>query len=85
MAAEVCLEPCALLRQTRVGTHAQRLGLWLHAAVRPQLGRMVSPAVVQRVAGSSRIRVIGDIGCVRPDFGGKGMREIGVLKMSPKR
>lgn len=48
MAAEVCLEPCASLRQTRVGTHAQRLGLWLHAAVRPQLGRTVSPAVVAK-------------------------------------
>lgn len=48
MAAEVCLEPCALLRQTKVGTHAQRLGLWLHAAAHHQLGRMVSPAVVAK-------------------------------------
>lgn len=48
MAAEVCLEPCALLRQMRVGTHAQRLGLRLHAAVHLQLGRTVSLAVVAK-------------------------------------
>lgn len=40
---------------------------------------------LQRVAGSSRVRVIGDVGCMRPDFGGKGVRKMEVLKMSPKR
>jgi hypothetical protein len=37
------------------------------------------------MVGSSRIRIIGDIGCVRPEFGGMGVREIEVLQMSPKR
>lgn len=40
---------------------------------------------LQSVVGSSRIRIIGDIGCVRPEFGGKGVREIEVLQMSPKK
>lgn len=39
---------------------------------------------LQSVVGSSRIRIIGSIGCVRPEFGGKGVRGIEVLKMSPK-
>lgn len=38
-AAEVCLGPCASPRQKKVGTHAQRLGLWFHAVVCHQLHR----------------------------------------------
>jgi hypothetical protein len=43
-AAEVCLGPCALLRQMGAGTHAQRPGLGSHVVVRRQLHRKVSLA-----------------------------------------
>lgn len=48
VAAEVYSGPCASPRQMRVGIHAQRLGLWLHAVVHRQPCRKVSPAVLAK-------------------------------------
>lgn len=44
-AVEVCLGPCASLRQMRVGTRAQGPGLWFHAVVHHPLRRKGSLAV----------------------------------------
>lgn len=48
VAAAVCSGPCAVPRQTRVGTRAQHLGLWFHAVAHHQPCRKVSLAVLAK-------------------------------------